>query len=837
MKVYTNCTNSGPISVYVQDGKVVRIRPLVAEDKDFKPWTIEAGGRRYTPEKKFNLGPYVLTERNRLYSKDRILQPMKRVDFDPNGKRNPQNRGKSGYEPISWDAALDLVAGEIKRVQDKYGPSALTAMTSSHHCWGLVGYKISAFQRFFDLIGYTTVMDNPDSWEGWHWGATHTYGFYWRLGMPEPYDMLEDGLKNAEMIVYWSNDPETTRGVYTGQDSAIWRRWLREKGVKMVVIDPYHNSTAGPMDAKWIAPRPGTDAALAMAIAHVWISEGTYDKQYVADRTVGFEEFRKLVMGETDGVARTPGWAAEECGVPVRTIVALARDWARCRTMLGAGARGGEGGACRQAYATEWARLMVLLPAMQGLGKPGRGIWGTAMGAPRNNDVWFPGYGDPDGRISHSRAAQHNPKNPVQQKLYRLLLPDAVLNGKTEWRGETFSNRSLEQQFKPFTYPLPGHSPVKMFYRYGGSFPGTMCETSKWARMYQSPNLECVVNQDIWWSSETPYADIILPACTQLEREDIGEWGEPGGQTKGGSSGCNFRVIVRMKKCIEPVGQSRPDYEIFGALAQRLGVGQEYTEGNTSLDWARKFFDISDLPKYISWEEFDRKGYYIIPLQENYKSTPALRWYAEGRSCDTPDPSNPKRGTPKGHELGTYSGKIEFESQSLKQFDAGDDERPPVPRYIPSWEGHRSKETAEFPLQLMSPHPRFSFHTHYDKHAAWLDEIPGHRIQKDGYAWWPARLNPRDAAPRGIKDGDIIKLFNGRGTVLCIAVVTERVRPGVVHSFGCSAKYDLLEPGNPDSPDRGGCVAVLTPGRMLSKNAPGMAALSCLVEVAKWTGK
>ena len=101
-----------------------------------------------------------------------------------------------------------------------------------------------------------------------------------------------------------------------------------------------------------------------------------------------------------------------------------------------------------------------------------------------------------------------------------------------------------------------------------------------------------------------------------------------------------------MKKCIEPLGQSRPDYEIFTELAQRLGVEQEYTEGNTALDWARKFFDISDLPKYISWEEFDRKGYYIIPLQDNYKSTPALRWYAEGRACDTPDPSNPKRQTP-----------------------------------------------------------------------------------------------------------------------------------------------------------------------------------------------
>ena len=256
-------------------------------------------------------------------------------------------------------------------------------MTSSHHNWGMVGYKISAFSRFFNMIGYTQVLDNPDSWEGWHWGATHTYGFYWRLGMPEPYDMLDDALKHAEMIVYWSNDPDTTRGVYTGQDAAIWRRWLKEKGVKMVFIDPFHNYTAAAMGGKWIAPRPGTDAALALAIAHVWIVEATYDKQYVCERTVGFDEFKEYVLGTSDGVPKTPAWAEQESDVPAQTIVALAREWAAKRTvLLAAGTRGGEGGACRQAFGTEWARLMVLLQAMQGLGKPGISIWGTTMGAP-----------------------------------------------------------------------------------------------------------------------------------------------------------------------------------------------------------------------------------------------------------------------------------------------------------------------------------------------------------------------------------------------------------------------------------------------------------------------
>jgi len=835
---FTSCTNAGPISVTVQDGKVIRVRPLVAEESDFRPWTIEAGGRSYSPPRKFNLAPFVFSERDRLYSEDRIKTPLKRVNFDPcpGGERNPESRGKAGYEPISWDEAIGTVAGELKRVKDAHGPSAIAAMTSSHHNWGMVGYKMSAFTRFFNLIGHTPVLDNPDSWEGWHWGATHSYGFYWRLGMPEPYDLLEDALQNAEMIVYWSNDPDTTRGVYTGQDAAIWRQWLKDKGVKMVFIDPFHNYTAAAMGGKWIAPRIGTDTAMAMAIAHVWITEGTYDKQYVKDRTVGFDEFRDYILGKQDGCPKTPAWAAEQSGIAARTIKALAREWASKRTVLSAGARGGEGGACRQAYGTEWARMMVLLQAMQGLGKPGISIWGTSMGAPVDASVWFPGYGDPEGRISTTRAAVACPENPVTQRLYRPIVPDAILDPPIHWLGEGFCNRSLEQQFTPFTYPAPGCSEVKLWYRYGGSFMGTMTDTSKWVRMYQSPKLEFVVNQDIWWSSETGFADIILPACTQLERDDIGEWGEPGGQCKNGSSGCNFRVVVRMKKCIEPLWESKSDYEIFTLLSRRLGVEAEFTEGNTDRDWARKIFEISDLPKRVSWGEFERKGYHIINAPENRKFTPGLRWFAEGRACDTPDARNPKLGTDKAHELGTYSGKIEFVSGSLQKAFPDDAERPAMPRFIPSWEGHQSPLAAKYPLQLLSPHPRFSFHTHYDKHARWMDEVPLHRVVKDGYAYWPARIHPKDASARGIENGDVVKLYNDRAGVLCAAVVTERIRQGIVHSPVSSAKYDPLEPGNPHSVDRGGCVALLTPGRMMSQNVAGMAPNSCLIEVEKWNG-
>jgi trimethylamine-N-oxide reductase (cytochrome c) len=838
-RVFTNCTNAGPVSVYVKNGKIVRVRPLVADEADFKPWTIKTDGKNYSPPKKFALSPYIHGERRRIHSGERILYPMKRVDFDPNGERNPQNRGKSQYERISWDEALDIVSSEIKRIRSTYGGSAITGCTSSHHNWGIVGYKMGPFPRFMNMLEYTPVLDNPDSWEGWHWGATHTYGFYWRLGMPEQYDLLEDALQNAEQIIFWSNDPDTTRGTYSGQDSAIWREWLREKGIPTVVIDPYYNYTAGVMDSKWLAPRIGTDTALAMAIAYTWITEDTYDKQYIESRTIGFETFKAYVLGEADGQAKTPEWAEEESGIKARTIRALAREWASKRTVLASGARGGEGGACRQAYGTEWARMMVLLQAMQGLGKPGRSIWGTTMGAPSDTSIWFPAYADPQGRMSMSKVANYIPVNPTKQRLYRTLLPDAFLNPPIEWYGEGFCGNSLEQQFTHFKYPMEGYSPVKMFYRYGGSFMGTMSDTSKWVRMYQSPNLEFAVTQDCWFNTETRMADIILPACTNFERDDIGEWASCGGYTCHASSGCNYRIVVREQKCIEPLGESKSDYQIFADIAERLGMWEQFTDGGkTELDWAKAFFNSSDLPKLISWEEFDKKGYYIINISEDYKPTPSLRWFAEGRKCDTPDTNNPKRLKPEvADQLGTYSGKIEFESESLKAHFPDDQERPVSPRYIPSWEGHHTTELfSKYPLQLLTPHPRFSFHCEYDKHTDWLNDIPAHRIKKNGYAWWPARIHPQDAEARGIKNGDIIRLFNDRGSVLCIALVTERIRPGIIHSYASASKYDPLIPGKAESYDKGGCVAILSSSRMLSKNVAGMTPNSCLIEVDKWEG-
>jgi anaerobic selenocysteine-containing dehydrogenase len=228
----------------------------------------------------------------------------------------------------------------------------------------------------------------------------------------------------------------------------------------------------------------------------------------------------------------------------------------------------------------------------------------------------------------------------------------------------------------------------------------------------------------------------------------------------------------------------------------------------------------------------------VVPVPDDYKPTPALRWFAENRLRDTPD-WGPVGGGIEGlpdraGNLSTQTGKIEFESESLKRFDPSDPERPVIPKYIPSWEGHHTKELYEkYPLQLISPHPRFSFHTMYDGKGSWTNEIPEHRLKlKDGHYYWVIRINRDDAAKRGIKDRDMVKVFNDRGAVLCAAKITGRVPPGVVHSYESSAEYQPIgEPG--ESTDKGGCINLLTSHRFVSKNACGMAPNSCLIEIVR----
>ncbi|MCG8642764.1 MAG: molybdopterin-dependent oxidoreductase [Desulfobacterales bacterium] len=845
---YTSNTNGGPVFVYVKDGKIIRITPIEFDGDDAPSWQIKARGKTFTPPRKGSVTPYVMALRSLIYSPDRLLYPMKRIDFHPHGERNPQNRGVSGYERISWDEALDIVAGEIKRMKKEYGPGAIMNGSGSHHTWGNLGYWLSTRARFMNSIGYSPVAHNPDSWEGWYWGAMHHWGNSMRNGGSDTYGTIEDCLKECEMIVFWSSDPEATNGVYGAFEGTVRRLWAKELGIKMVHIDPYYNHTAALLGGKWIAPRPDTGNAMSLAIAYVWITEGLYDKEYVAERTVGFDIWKAYIMGREDGVEKNPEWQEIETGVPAKDVRALAREWGKKKTYLAPGGLVGFGGACRSATGIEWARSMVCLMAMQGLGKPGINMGGLQQGAPVDIHFYFPGYaegglsGDLDNtglRINlYQKMPQLPTMNTVGQLIPRLRIPEVFLNGKCE--GYPSDPKSIEGQFKKFKYPAPGHAPVKMYYKYGGSHFGTMPGANRYVNAYRSGNLEFVVNQSIWFEGEAKFADIILPACTSFERWDIGETANSGGYSHHQFTQWNHRIITLQHKCIEPLGESKSDYQIFLELAQRLDLGAPFSEGSTELEWCRRLFDASDLPKVISWKSFIKKGYYVVPPpDEALKAPVSYRWFAEGRKKDVPEPAPlPADYTSKWRfGLQTQSGKLEFESSSLKRFAPDDPERPPIPKYIPSWEGYNSVELKKkYPLQLISPHPRYSFHTMFDAKDGFMNDVRDHRVWIGGHYYWIIRINADDAQSRGIGHHDLVEVFNDRGAVICAAVPTQRILPGVVHSCEGSARYEPLgEPGN--SPDRGGCINLLTPDRNIIKRSHSSAYNSCLVQVRGWENK
>jgi trimethylamine-N-oxide reductase (cytochrome c) len=449
--------------------------------------------------------------------------------------------------------------------------------------------------------------------------------------------------------------------------------------------------------------------------------------------------------------------------------------------------------------------------------------------------------GDLQFSASAANAYQRMPHvltmNPSRQVIPRIQLPEAILTGKAE--GYLHDLSSVQGQFIPVRYPAPGHAKIEMLYRYGGPSFGTMNQSNRWVQMYRSENLPFVVNQSVWNEGETRFSDIILPACTSFERWDIGEWMSVGpAYIHHNFAQANHRVISIMHKCIEPLGESKSDYNIFLELAKRLGLGSIYSEGgNSELDWCKRVFDSSDVSKHISWKKFLKKGYFVVPTDPEAARAPtSFRWFYEGRKKDVPEPYPLPADYVKefGTGLQTPSGKFEFIPETLSRID--DPGRPQLNKYMPSYEDpHKDERLKEYPLQLLTPHTRYSFHVMSDQKDSIIRDIKDHRVLIDGHYYLVARISRQDAEERGIESDDLIRLWNNRGSVVYAAYVTDRMRPGVVSAYSASAEYRPVgEPGN--STDLGGCTNMLTSSKPITKQTSSMAPNTALVQIEKWTG-
>ena len=283
------------------DGKIVRTRPLRFYRKydkaASKPWTLKARGKTFEPSHKTLLSPFAYAYKQRVTSPNRIKFPMKRVDWNPEGERNPQNRGVSKYVRISWDEATDLIAKELKRIKEKYGPMAVLAQADGHGETKVIHAPHGCQTHLLDLFGgYTMQARQTDSWEGWYWGAKHVWGQD-PLGQGTQANLWKDISEHSEMLLFWGCDQETTPWGWGGQMPSRLTYWFTDLGIRQIYISPDVNYANAVHADKWIPVRPNTDCVMQLAIAYTWIKEGIYDQDYVATHVHGFEPFRAYVMG------------------------------------------------------------------------------------------------------------------------------------------------------------------------------------------------------------------------------------------------------------------------------------------------------------------------------------------------------------------------------------------------------------------------------------------------------------------------------------------------------------------------------------------------------------
>ncbi len=797
--------------VDVKDGKIVRIRPMHYDWKykkaDLNPWKFEVRGSTFEPSMKTLIPPYSIAYKKRVYSPARIRYPMMRVDFDPNGERNPQNRGVSKYKRISWDEALDVITSEMQRIKEKYGPTALLYQCDQHGENKVVQACHGAGRKLLRAWGgFTLQIRQPDSWEGWWWGNKHFWGCE-PVGQGQQSNLLWDISKNAELLLFWGCDQETTPWGWQGQLPSRLSYWWSEIGIKQIYVCPDLNYAAAVHADRWIPVLPNTDAALYLAITHRWFKKGTYDKEYLATHAVGVDKYEAYVMGEEDGVEKSPEWAEPICGVKARVIKALADEWASKRTTVVIG-NGGPG--IRGPYATEPARLQGICLAMQGLGKPGQNQakmieWGL-FDKPDQ-------YAQPKPlRVPYLRKAYtggHPDESNHPSFIPKTYIPKAILEGECDWWGCESETADRVNQFEHYKYPADGCSRIHMVWTDSPSWITCWNSGNDYVKAMRHPDIEFMFAQHPWLENDCLMADVILPVNTKLEEDDIA------GDIFSGQT----NLLFPEHKCIEPLGESYSDYEIVVMLAERLGLKEEYTGGKTIPELIKYGWETSRCEDLISWEELNEKGYYAVPTADDWEDIPAgfYNFYKD----------------PEQYPLTTPTGKLEFEAQGLAEHFPDDLERPPVPKWVASGISHEetleTERAKKYPLLVVSNHPRWSVHSQHED-ITWLREIETCKVTgPDGYQYHPIWLHPSTAEKYGIKDGDVVTIYNDRGAVLSGAYVTERIMPDVVY-IDHGAKWDPIVPGEID---RGGAINTIVPRNTTSKNAVGHAVSGFLVDIEK----
>lgn len=737
----------GAFNALVKDGRLVGVEPF---EKDEYPSRI------------------IDSIPDSLYAETRIKQPMIRASWlkDGPGARTDR-RGAEPFVAVPWDEALDLLAAELKRVKEEFGNESIFGGSYGWASAGRFHHAKTQLQRFLGMFGGYTAQVHSYSNAAGHAILPYIFGDP-GLGRG-PFTSWDSIADHADLFVSFGGlglkNTQVEPGGMGEHGTHKWLNRLKNGRTKFVSITPLRDDTADFLDADWLAPRPGSDVAMMLGIAHTLVEEGLHDRTALDRFCTGYEKFEPYLLGETDGQPKTADWAAAICEIDADTIRDLARRMAAGRTMIGT------------AYALQRAEhgeqtywMTTTLAAMLGqIGLPGGGC-GFGYGS-------MNGYGNPVERFAV--PAMPSGENPARSFIPVARIADLLLNP-----GGSYQFNGMDR-----TYP-----DTRLVYWCGGNPFHHHQDLNKLVEAWQKP--ETIVLNEIWWTATARHADIVLPATTTLERNDIG-------------ASSRDRFIMAMQQAIEPVGDARNDFDIFADLAKRLGFEERFTEGRNEDEWLRHLYNVSrqqaakkriELP---SFEDFWEEGYVETPEPDGaYIAFEAFR------------------NDPENSPLRTPSGKVEIYSETIAGY--GYEDCPGHPTWMEPTEWLGGDRAAAFPLHMVSNQPVTKLHGQLDDGRVSVEsKVKGRE---------PVVMHPDDAAARGIKDGDIVRVFNHRGALLSAAVLSEDTRPGVIR-IATGAWYDPAEPGRIGSLEKHGNPNVLTPDRGTSKLAQGPIAHSALVEI------
>jgi len=674
--------------------------------------------------------------RQRVYDPGRIKFPMRRTG----------ERGEGKFERISWDEALNIIVGELNRVRNTYGPSAVLFLGGGGDATRL--HSGDLIQGLLAMTGGFTRGWGTASFEGGLYASFSTYGALSSLS-----DF--DDLLNSSLIILWGCDPTNT---IHECNTSWYLLQAKESGSKIISVDPRYTDSTAILASQWIPIIPGTDTAMLIAMAYVIIKENLTNRVFVDTYTVGFEQFSDYVLGVSDGIPKTPSWAKSITGVPVDIIENLAREYATTKPVaLVAGIGPG-----RTAYGEQYHRAAKTLAVITGnIGL--HGGWAGRSHAPSGLfggfDYKLGGLPQGEGNPVESGVPPRKDSLPTLRgsdssaRIHLTEIPNAILKGKAGG------------------YPADIKMLLVMHTNPVNQYPNT----NKMVEALRKLEFIGIAEQVV--TATARFADILLPVCTYMERNDI----VVGGATP-------FYGYVN--KVIEPLYESKSPLEICRGLATRLGISI-YSK-KTEDEWLRELLKGS----YVSdYDLFKKEAVYRPKFQE-----PRVAFKEQIKD-------------PKNNPFPTPSGKIEIYSQRLA--DMNNPGIPPIPKYIETWESRNDPLTAKYPLQLITTHFKRRTHSQFEN-VPWLKELLIQAIS----------INSIDAISRGIKDGDKVRVFNDRGEVIVPARVTERIMPGVV-DLPQGAWYSPDERGV----DRGGCANVLTK----DARSPGGAFCynTCLVQIEK----